>query len=157
MRRNEADAFAARLGMPFIKINDGSVHLTARDALWMDHTNFNSAQRTLLLNNSLNAAACNGPPLYTQTPHQTDFYIDAHPHNEYAGNLMSTVDRSQSPHHYQYAALASAPSSAMSTFCAGQQVILFPSYGWLICPHLMCYLFLVSSRSFGFCGQYMQY
>uniref|UniRef100_A0A915AF13 Roundabout n=1 Tax=Parascaris univalens TaxID=6257 RepID=A0A915AF13_PARUN len=112
---------AARLGMPFIKINDGSVHLTARDALWMDHTNFNSAQRTLLLNNSLNAAACNGPPLYTQTPHQTDFYIDAHPHNEYAGNLMSTMDRSQSPHHYQYAALASAPSSAMSTFCAGQQ------------------------------------
>ncbi|VDM48769.1 unnamed protein product [Toxocara canis] len=118
---------AARLGMPFIKINDGSVHLTARDALWMDHTNFNSAQRTLLLNNSLNAAACNGPPLYTQTPHQTDFYIDAHPHNEYASNLMSTMERSQSPHHYQYAALASAPASAMSTFYGGQQVMDDPS------------------------------
>lgn len=120
------DFFVARLGMPFIKINDGSVHLTARDALWMDHPNFNSAQRSLLLNSSVNGVAnCNGPPGYTQTPHQTDFYLDGQMlHRDASVHMLGTVDRAQSPHHYHYAALTAGAASSMSTFYGGHQIMV---------------------------------
>ncbi|MCP9266324.1 Roundabout-like protein 2 [Dirofilaria immitis] len=118
---------AARLGMPFIKINDGSVHLTARDALWMDHTNFNSAQRSLL-NSSMNGVHCNGPPIYTQTPHQTDFYIDGQIlHRDTSAHMLGTMDRAQSPNHYHYAALTAGGASSLSTFYGGHQVLDDPS------------------------------
>ncbi|KAL3981735.1 Fibronectin type III domain family protein [Acanthocheilonema viteae] len=118
---------AARLGMPFIKINDGSVHLTARDALWMDHPNFNSAQRSLL-NSSLNGAHCNGPPIYTQTPHQTDFYLDGQIlHRDASAHMLGTMDRAQSPNHYHYAALTAGGASSLSTFYGGHQVLDDPS------------------------------
>lgn len=118
----------ARLGMPFIKINDGSVHMTAPDALWMEHTNFNSAQRSLLLNGSINGINCSRPPLYTQTPHQSDFYTDGRiARGDYSSNLVGTLGRAQSPHHYHYAALTAAPGSGISTFYGGQQMMDDPS------------------------------
>lgn len=109
--------------MPFIKINDGSVHLTSRDALWMDHSNLMSAQRSLLLNSSINGANYSGPPVYTKTPHQGDFCSDGQlPDRHYPSNLLGTIDRSQSPHHYHYAALSNGPSPpAISTFYGGRQ------------------------------------
>ncbi|VIO86199.1 Uncharacterized protein BM_BM7465 [Brugia malayi] len=117
---------AVRLGMPFIKINDGSVHLIARDALWMDHPNFNSAQRSLL-NSSINGVHCNGPPIYTQTPHQTDFYMDGQIlHRDTSAHMLATMDRAQSPNHYHYAALTGGASS-LSTFYGGHQVLDDPS------------------------------
>lgn len=110
--------------MPFIKINDGSVHLTARDALWMDHPNFSSAQRSLL-NSSINGAQCNGPPIYTQTPHQTDFYVDGQMlHRDTSAHMLGTADRAQSPNHYHYAALTASGASNLSTFYSGHQVMV---------------------------------
>lgn len=119
--------------MPFIKINDGSVHLIARDALWMDHPNFNSAQRSLL-NSSINGVHCNGPPIYTQTPHQTDFYMDGQIlHRDTSAHMLATMDRAQSPNHYHYAALTGGASS-LSTFYGGHQVLVS-------CIQFVCILF----------------
>ncbi|VDM99103.1 unnamed protein product [Thelazia callipaeda] len=119
---------ATRLGMPFIKINDGSVHLTTRDALWMDHPNFNSAQHSLL-NSTVNGTQCNGPPIYTQTPHQTDFFMDNQMlHRDTSTHMLGTIDRTQSPNHYHYAALtAGGGASSLSTFYGGHQVLDDPS------------------------------
>lgn len=119
--------------MPFIKINDGSVHLTSRDALWMDHSNFNSAQRSLLQNSSMNGTHLNGLPLYTQTPHQTEFYLDGGAdgqvastwmHRDVSQHMISTMDRAQSPHHYHYAALTTGGAPGISTFYGGNQVMV---------------------------------
>ncbi|VDN25043.1 unnamed protein product [Gongylonema pulchrum] len=104
----------------------------ARDALWMDHPDFSSAQRSLLLNSSVNGLAhgcSNGPPIYTQTPHQTDFYMDGQMlHRDTSAHMLGTMDRAQSPHHYHYAALtAGAAPSSMSTFYGGHQIMDDPS------------------------------
>ena len=124
--------FSVRLSMPFIKINDGSVHMTARDALWMDHANFNTAQRTLLLNNSLNAGALrngsNGSAVFDQDGREYYLMDSAPP--DYPGlplngnnhhHRLATLERAQSPNHYHYAALsvsaaAGMPTNSMSTF-----------------------------------------
>uniref|UniRef100_A0A0N4VJ46 Fibronectin type-III domain-containing protein n=1 Tax=Enterobius vermicularis TaxID=51028 RepID=A0A0N4VJ46_ENTVE len=109
--------------MPFIKINDGSVHMTARDAMWMDHPNFNSAQRSLLLSGAVSNGSCGAPPVYTQTPHHADYYIDGQmAHSEYPINLMNTINRSQSPNHYHYASLSGNP--IVPTFCGGGNQIM---------------------------------
>uniref|UniRef100_A0A914UQ53 Fibronectin type-III domain-containing protein n=2 Tax=Plectus sambesii TaxID=2011161 RepID=A0A914UQ53_9BILA len=118
-RRKKAKGKAsARLGMPFIKINDGSVHMTARDALWMDHTNYNSAQRSLLLGNTLNTQRHAGA-VYEQDGREY-YLMDAAPPPDYPGlpgqnPHVGTLNRSQSPNHYHYAALTAGPQS-MSTF-----------------------------------------
>lgn len=114
----EESNISARLGMPFIKINDGSVHMTARDALWMDHANYNSAQRSLLLNNTLNAQR-HGGAVY-QHDGREYYLMDTAPPPDYPGlpgqsQHGSTLNRSQSPNHYHYAAL-SAGQQSLSTF-----------------------------------------
>lgn len=114
--------------MPFIKINDGSVHLTARDALWMDHSNLNSTQRSLLLNSAVNGIHYNGPPVYTQTPQQSDFFMDGQVlHRDTSSHVIAGSDRAQSPHHYHYAALTGG-AAGMSTFYGGHQVMVGSTY-----------------------------
>lgn len=135
--------------MPFIKINDGSVHLTARDALWMDHPNFNSAQRSLL-NSSINGAHCNGPPIYTQTPHQTDFYMDGQIlHRDTSAHMLGTMDRAQSPNHYHYAALTAGGASGLSTFYGGHQVLVSCLNVYIYIIYNICiYIFFFVTTSY---------
>ena len=110
-------------GAPFIKISDGSVHMNALDGMWMDHPNFNSAQRSLLLSGAGPNGNCGAPPVYTQTPHNANYYIDGQMgHNDYPINLFNTINRAQSPNHYHYASLAGNPTAP--SFCVGGNQIM---------------------------------
>lgn len=111
--------------------------MTARDAMWMDHPNFNSAQRSLLLSGAVSNGSCGAPPVYTQTPHHADYYIDGQmAHSEYPINLMNTINRSQSPNHYHYASLSGNP--IVPTFCGGGNQIMVMSFLSLILPVFGC-------------------
>lgn len=111
------------LGMPFIKINDGSVQMSARDAMWMGRPNFSSTQRSLLLSGTAPNGNCGAPPVYTQTPHNTDYYIDGQiTHGDYPVSFLSTINRSQSPNHYHYASLSGNP--IVSNFCGTNQIMV---------------------------------
>uniref|UniRef100_A0A0N5AAJ1 Down syndrome cell adhesion molecule-like protein Dscam2 n=1 Tax=Syphacia muris TaxID=451379 RepID=A0A0N5AAJ1_9BILA len=112
--------------MPFIKINDGSVQMSARDAMWMGRPNFSSTQRSLLLSGTAPNGNCGAPPVYTQTPHNTDYYIDGQiTHGDYPVSFLSTINRSQSPNHYHYASLSGNP--IVSNFCGTNQIMDDPS------------------------------
>lgn len=91
-----------RIG-PFIKINDGSVHMT-QNGMW-DTSTYNTGRMTLN----------RGQPqtLYSMTPNQRDFYPSC---DEYGG----TMNRPGSEHHYHYAQLTGGPGNPMCTFYGSQ-------------------------------------
>ncbi|CAI5454605.1 unnamed protein product [Caenorhabditis angaria] len=95
----------------FIKINDGSVHMTANN-LWdappphVGNPMYNTTGR-LTLNNR------NGQALYSLTPNAHDFYNAC---DDYGG----TMNRPGSDHHYHYAQLTGGPGNPMSTFYGNQ-------------------------------------
>ncbi|CAB3399163.1 unnamed protein product [Caenorhabditis bovis] len=90
----------------FIKINDGSVHMTPSN-LWdapphNPNPMYNTTGR-LTLNNR------NGHALYSLTPNAHDFFGGC---EDYSG----TMHHPASEHHYHYAQLAGGPANPMSTF-----------------------------------------
>lgn len=92
------------MGMPFIKINDGSVHFSGNDNLWMNHRNFTCQYN----HNGTIEQSVNGHyhDPYTQTlqrcPAINNYPIDSFPT---MGN--NSITRSTSPHQYSYAAFPS--------------------------------------------------
>lgn len=89
------------MGMPFIKINDGSVHFSGNDNLWMNHGNYTGQYNP----NGTIEQSVNGHyhDPYTQTlqrcPAINNYPIDTFPS---IGN--NSITRSTSPHQYSYAA-----------------------------------------------------
>lgn len=92
----------------FIKINDGSVHMT-QNGIW-DHNPYNTTGR-MTLNNR--CPATHQP--YSVTPSQQDFFHA--PCDEY---MAGTMNRPGSEHHYHYAQLTGGPGNALSTFYGNQ-------------------------------------
>ncbi|VDM51645.1 unnamed protein product [Angiostrongylus costaricensis] len=88
----------------FIKINDGSVHMT-QNGVW-DHNHYNTTGR-MTLNNR--CPASHQP--YSVTPSQQDFF-----HASYDDYVTGTMNRPNSEHHYHYAQLSGGHGNTMSTF-----------------------------------------
>uniref|UniRef100_A0A914CTM8 Fibronectin type-III domain-containing protein n=1 Tax=Acrobeloides nanus TaxID=290746 RepID=A0A914CTM8_9BILA len=99
---------AGRNGMPFIKINDGSVLFTARDGFWLTGQHYgqhNQAQ-------SLHSDQTN-----PMTPNQSEYYAAGPIPHLARAPYPGTLARTQSPHHYHYAQLPEGClQNGMSTF-----------------------------------------
>lgn len=113
-----------RNGMPFIKINDGSVLFTARDGFWLTGQQYGQ-HNPVLASQSLHSN-------HTSTPTQCEYYAEgpiphlAHP--PYPGTRMlnsATLGRASSPHHYHYAQLPESclQNGGLTTFYGRPEVI----------------------------------
>ncbi|PAV85387.1 hypothetical protein WR25_09826 [Diploscapter pachys] len=88
---------------PFIKINDGSVHVPT-NAIW-EPGSYNTSRMTLNRN---------GHPVYSMTPNGREFY-------PMCEDFTGTLNRPGSEHHYHYAQLTGGPGNPLSTFYGNGQ------------------------------------
>uniref|UniRef100_A0AC35U446 Roundabout 2 n=1 Tax=Rhabditophanes sp. KR3021 TaxID=114890 RepID=A0AC35U446_9BILA len=107
-KKNKNGKANVRLGMPFIKINDGSVHFSGHDGLWMDHGNYGGQ----FPQQQGQPMECSGHHDQQQQYH--DPYINTLQRCMANGNFpsegfndmngVSSIARTSSPHQYSYAA-----------------------------------------------------
>uniref|UniRef100_A0A0N5BC31 Roundabout homolog 2 n=1 Tax=Strongyloides papillosus TaxID=174720 RepID=A0A0N5BC31_STREA len=93
------------MGMPFIKINDGSVHFSGNDGLWMGHGNYGGQYNP----NGTIDHSVNGhyhDPFTTQTLQRCPA-VPTYPIDSFVGMGNNSITRSASPHQYSYAAFPS--------------------------------------------------
>uniref|UniRef100_A0A0N4Z9L2 Roundabout homolog 1-like n=1 Tax=Parastrongyloides trichosuri TaxID=131310 RepID=A0A0N4Z9L2_PARTI len=98
----------AHIGMPFIKINDGSVHFSGHDGLWMDHGNYTTQfNPNGTIEQSVNEHY-HDP--FTQTL-QRCIPNSNYPIDSFVGMTNNSITRSTSPHQYSYAAFPGSSST----------------------------------------------